>query len=69
MVSGCIVIAFLLDSGVGVGVCVCVALSFLCFACLIPEQSWCEHTLWCGIGIYLVCYVIACSSNCVINFI
>ena len=48
MVSGCIMIAFLFDRG---GVCVCVALSFLCFACLITKQSWCEHTLWCGIGI------------------
>ena len=55
MVSGCIVIAFLLDRGGVLG-----------FACLITEQSWCEHTLWCGIGVYLVCYVIACSSNCVI---
>ena len=67
MVSGCIVIAFLLDSGVGSG-CVCCS-EFLCFACLITEQPWCEHTLWCGIGTYLVCYVIACSSNSVFRFI
>ena len=52
---------FLLDRGGG-GVCVCVALSYLCFACLITEQSWCEHTLWCryGIGVHLVCCVFAC---------
>ena len=49
MVSGCIVIAFLLDSGGGGGVCV--ALNVLGFTCLIMEQPWCELTLWCGIGI------------------